>query len=96
MASFYKRHSLQYRFSLMFSVTSLAGAFSGLLAAAIQEMAGDRGKDGWAWIFILVCLSHSFLPLHRYHFFANTLTRLFFFSLPILYLNPGAQPVTPQ
>lgn len=53
LSSFYKRHVLQTRFSLMFSVTSLAGAFSGLLAAAIQNMDGIRGLTGWAWIFIL-------------------------------------------
>ncbi|KAI0040335.1 MFS general substrate transporter [Auriscalpium vulgare] len=53
MSSFYKRHMLQFRFALMFSVTSLAGAFSGLLAAGIQNMAGDRHLPGWAWIFIL-------------------------------------------
>jgi MFS family permease len=32
----------------------LSGAFSGLLAAAISKMDGIGGKDGWAWIFILV------------------------------------------
>jgi hypothetical protein len=54
MSSFYKRHSLQYRVALMFSTTSLAGAFSGLLAAGIQNLAGAKGLPGWAWIFILV------------------------------------------
>ena len=54
LTSFYKRHALQLRFAMMFSVTSLAGAFSGLLAAAIQNMDGMRGLPGWAWIFVLV------------------------------------------
>lgn len=54
MSSFYKRHEMQLRFSMMFSATSLAGAFSGLLAAAIQNMNGLRDLSGWAWIFILV------------------------------------------
>lgn len=45
---------MQLRFSMMFSAASLAGAFSGLLAAAIEKMAGDRHLAGWAWIFILV------------------------------------------
>ncbi|KAJ2930951.1 hypothetical protein H1R20_g6156, partial [Candolleomyces eurysporus] len=36
-----------------FSAASLSGAFSGLLAAAIQNMDGLGGKEGWAWIFIL-------------------------------------------
>jgi hypothetical protein len=54
MSSFYKRHEMQLRFTMMFSATSLAGAFSGLLAAAIEHMDGLRGLSGWAWIFILV------------------------------------------
>lgn len=33
----------------------LSGVFSGLLAAAIQNMDGIGGRPGWAWIFILVC-----------------------------------------
>ncbi|KAI0345948.1 MFS general substrate transporter [Trametopsis cervina] len=53
LSSFYKRHAMQLRFSMMFSATSLAGAFSGLLAAGIQNMHGIRGLPGWAWIFIL-------------------------------------------
>ncbi|KAI0319666.1 MFS general substrate transporter [Amylostereum chailletii] len=53
LSSFYRRHSMQLRFSMMFSATSLAGAFSGLLAAAIQNLDGVRGLGGWAWIFIL-------------------------------------------
>ena len=54
MAMFYKRHELQLRVTLMFSATSLAGAFSGLLASAILNMDGVGGKRGWSWIFILV------------------------------------------
>jgi hypothetical protein len=42
----------------MFSSASLAGAFSGLLAAAIQKLHA-KGKPGWAWIFILVRLSND-------------------------------------
>ncbi|KAI0084412.1 MFS general substrate transporter [Irpex rosettiformis] len=53
LSTFYKRHDMQLRFAMMFSTTSLAGAFSGLLAAAIQNMHGLRGLAGWAWIFIL-------------------------------------------
>lgn len=38
----------------MFSATSIASAFSGLLAAAIIHMEGVGGRHGWAWVFILV------------------------------------------
>ncbi|KAI0267288.1 MFS general substrate transporter [Gloeopeniophorella convolvens] len=53
LSNFYKRHAMQFRFALMFSVTSLAGAFSGLLAFGIQNLNGKRGIAGWQWIFIL-------------------------------------------
>lgn len=43
------------RVAIFFASTSLSGAFSGLLAAAIDLMNGKGGKPGWAWIFILVC-----------------------------------------
>jgi MFS family permease len=53
-SSFYKRHAMQLRISMMFSVTSLAGAFSGLLAFGIVNLNGKYGIAGWQWIFILV------------------------------------------
>ncbi|KZV96590.1 MFS general substrate transporter [Exidia glandulosa HHB12029] len=53
IASFYPRSILQLRLALLFTATSLAGAFSGLLASGILHMDGIGGLDGWAWIFIL-------------------------------------------
>ena len=38
------------------NTSQLAGAFSGLLAAAISRMDGIAGRRGWQWIFILVSL----------------------------------------
>lgn len=32
---------------------SLSGAFSGLLAFAIENLDGDGGRSGWQWIFII-------------------------------------------
>lgn len=49
----YKRSEAQRRYSFFFSSTTFAGAFSGLLAAAIGKMDGLRGYSGWRWIFIL-------------------------------------------
>jgi hypothetical protein len=60
LSAFYKRHAMQVRFAMMFSVTSLAGAFSGLLAFGVQNLNGKHGIAGWQWIFIVV---RSF-PLH--------------------------------
>lgn len=52
-STFYTRARLGKRTAVFFSATSLAGAFSGLLAAAILNMEGLGGKRGWAWIFIM-------------------------------------------
>ncbi len=49
----------------MFSATSLASAFSGLLAAAIIHMEGVGGRHGWAWVFILVSVP-ALRPLRIY------------------------------
>ncbi|GIC88891.1 putative MFS transporter [Aspergillus udagawae] len=69
LSNFYRRHELQVRIALFFSAASLSGAFSGLLAAAIQQMSGIHGMKGWQWIFLLeglftVCFGiFSFLVL---------------------------------
>ncbi|KAG8849977.1 hypothetical protein FRB96_000582 [Tulasnella sp. 330] len=51
--TFYRREDMQLRMSLLYCATSLAAAFSGLLAAAIQQMDGIAGRRGWQWIFYL-------------------------------------------
>ncbi|KAJ3503782.1 hypothetical protein NLJ89_g8279 [Agrocybe chaxingu] len=53
LSGFYTRRELSLRIALFFSSASLSGAFSGLLAAAIEKMDGIGNKPGWAWIFIL-------------------------------------------
>lgn len=41
------------RIALFFSAAALSGAFSGLLAAAIEKMGGIGGLTSWSWIFLL-------------------------------------------
>lgn len=53
LSGFYRRHELQVRVGLFFSAAALSGAFSGLLAAAIQQMDGIGNLRGWQWIFCL-------------------------------------------
>ncbi|KDQ63397.1 hypothetical protein JAAARDRAFT_121105 [Jaapia argillacea MUCL 33604] len=53
MSCWYKRSELGTRVALFFSSATVAGAFSGLLAAAISNMQGIGGLAGWKWIFIL-------------------------------------------
>jgi MFS family permease len=49
----YQRYEVQRRMSVFYAAASLSGAFSGLLAFAIEKMKGVAGLDGWKWIFIL-------------------------------------------
>jgi MFS family permease len=46
LTGFYRPHELQIRVGLFFSAAALSGAFSGLLAAAIEQMEGLRGLHG--------------------------------------------------
>lgn len=47
--------------SVLFASISLCGAFSGLLAAAIEQIGKKSGRPGWAWIFILVRYADCFV-----------------------------------
>ncbi|KAL4886611.1 major facilitator superfamily domain-containing protein [Aspergillus karnatakaensis] len=49
----YMPKDLALRISYFYCASALSGAFSGLLAAAIAEMDGIGGYEGWRWIFIL-------------------------------------------
>lgn len=53
VGDWYCRFELQWRMSVFFSAASLAGAFSGLLAFALEKMDGVGGLRGWRWIFII-------------------------------------------
>ncbi|KAH8892180.1 high-affinity nicotinic acid transporter [Thozetella sp. PMI_491] len=49
----YKRHEIQWRMGIFYSVGAFSGAVSGLLAYLIEKMDGVGGLEGWRWIFIL-------------------------------------------
>jgi sugar phosphate permease len=49
----YRRTECGLRLAVFFSAATMAGAFGGLLARAISQMAGVGGRPGWSWIFIL-------------------------------------------
>ncbi|KAG1846884.1 MFS general substrate transporter [Suillus subluteus] len=53
ISCWYKRSELGTRIAAFFTSATIAGAFSGLLAAAISNMNGVAAKPGWSWIFIL-------------------------------------------
>ncbi|RGP67580.1 hypothetical protein FSPOR_5767 [Fusarium sporotrichioides] len=50
---YYKRYEVQWRMSIFFSASIVAGAFSGLLAFAIAKMHNVGGLEAWRWLFIL-------------------------------------------
>ncbi|EUC30205.1 hypothetical protein COCVIDRAFT_36449 [Bipolaris victoriae FI3] len=61
LSCWYKRQELGFRAALFFSAAALAGSFGGLLAAAITEMDGVAGYEGWRWIFIIEGLMTVFV-----------------------------------
>ncbi|KAJ4354165.1 uncharacterized protein N0V89_005898 [Didymosphaeria variabile] len=63
LSCWYKRQELGFRAALFFSAAALAGSFGGLLAAAIIQMEGVGGYEGWRWIFILEGLMTVFVGL---------------------------------
>lgn len=53
ISMYYKRYELQWRISIFFCASILAGGFSGLLAYGIANLGGVGGYGAWRWIFIL-------------------------------------------
>ncbi|TFK36835.1 MFS general substrate transporter [Crucibulum laeve] len=66
ITSWYKRSEMGSRVAVFFSSATVAGAFSGLLAAAIANMDGVGGKSGWEWIFILEGLATILASIASY------------------------------
>ncbi|KIJ64862.1 hypothetical protein HYDPIDRAFT_153698 [Hydnomerulius pinastri MD-312] len=53
LTMWYPKYMYQFHLALFSGAATLAGAFSGLLAFAINYMNGDGGLEGWSWIFLL-------------------------------------------
>lgn len=53
LTMWYAPEDLAFRQGMFYSAGSAAGAFSGLLAYAIDKMDGIGGYAGWRWIFLL-------------------------------------------
>ncbi|KAJ7213290.1 major facilitator superfamily domain-containing protein [Mycena rebaudengoi] len=53
LSQWYPRQYYGQRMGLFISASTMAGAFGGILAFAIQQMDGLRNLRGWRWIFLL-------------------------------------------
>ncbi|KAJ7781840.1 major facilitator superfamily domain-containing protein [Mycena maculata] len=53
LSVWYRRRDVAFRVAIFFSAATVAGAFGGLLAFAIEKMEGIAGLHGWQWIFCL-------------------------------------------
>ncbi|KXT12062.1 hypothetical protein AC579_1862 [Pseudocercospora musae] len=71
LSCWYKRSELGLRAAIFFSAAALAGSFGGLLAAAIAQMDGIAGKNGWAWIFIIEGLATFFVGMFCWFMVSN-------------------------
>lgn len=69
LSMYYKKNEILVREAIFFSAASMAGAFSGLLAAAISQMDGVGGYEGWRWIFILEGLLTFVVSVIAYFYF---------------------------
>ncbi|KAJ3344258.1 hypothetical protein HDU93_000048 [Gonapodya sp. JEL0774] len=67
----YKQHEQAKRIALFFSMASVAGAFSGLLASAISFLNGVGGLQGWRWIFLLEGIPTIFIGVGVWFFLPN-------------------------
>ncbi|KAL4260553.1 MFS transporter superfamily protein [Pleurotus pulmonarius] len=55
LSLFYPRHKMNIRMTAFFSLASLSGAFSGILAFGIIKIkqSPTQARPGWAWVFII-------------------------------------------
>ncbi|KAJ5668877.1 hypothetical protein N7462_009947 [Penicillium macrosclerotiorum] len=70
----YMPKDLALRISYFYCASALSGAFSGLLAAAIAQMDGVGGLEGWRWIFILEGLASVVLGVACFFLLIDTPT----------------------
>ncbi|KAF7760022.1 hypothetical protein Agabi119p4_11717 [Agaricus bisporus var. burnettii] len=80
LSGFYTRSGLGLRNATILTATSLTGAFSGFLSAAISFMDGLGGKRGWSWIFIIEGLLTFVVGILSFFLVTPTLARAKFLT----------------
>lgn len=71
LSLYYLKKEILLRQAVFYSAATLAGAFSGLLAAAIAQMRGIGGYNGWRWIFIIEGLLTFVVAIYSYTCFPS-------------------------
>ncbi|KAJ6476017.1 major facilitator superfamily domain-containing protein [Mycena vitilis] len=80
LSLWYRRRDVASRVAIFFSAATVAGAFGGILAYAIEKMEGIGGLHGWQWIFCLeglvtmIVAAASYFYMHDYPETAGFLT----------------------
>lgn len=64
----YPRDERSLRIAIFFSAATVAGAFGGILAYAIEKMEGVGGLHGWQWIFCLEGIATIIAALAAFFF----------------------------
>jgi sugar phosphate permease len=68
----YMPKELATRIAYFYCTSALSGAFSGLLAAAIAQMDGVGGYEGWRWIFLLEGIATTLLGVLCFFFLVDS------------------------
>ncbi|KIX01122.1 uncharacterized protein Z518_10188 [Rhinocladiella mackenziei CBS 650.93] len=53
ISMFYSRQQFALRTAILYSGSQLGNAFGGLFAIGILELDGERGLEGWRWLFLI-------------------------------------------
>jgi len=64
----YPRRFLAKRICIFFSAATVAGAFGGIFAFAIEKLDGRAGLHGWQWIFLIEGLMTTVIAFTAYFF----------------------------
>jgi MFS family permease len=68
LSLWYRKRDVAVRIAIFFSAATLAGAFGGILAFAIEKMEGIGGLHGWQWIFCLEGIATVLVAFVSYFF----------------------------
>ncbi|RMZ67377.1 major facilitator superfamily transporter [Pyrenophora seminiperda CCB06] len=72
LSIFYTRKEVATRIALLYCAQILATGFSGLIAAAVFEMDGIRGLEGWRWLFVLEGAATALVAIIGFFMLPNT------------------------